>query len=147
MSFLTFKYKVGALDYILKDSGANVKERLGECLKYINDIHSKKVSKEKFLTFKEEDRIINIALNDILFIETSTNSHKIIIHAENSHIEVYHSLRDIESNLTKDFYRCHKSYIVNRKKIKEIDKKNRILIMTNDEQCMASFRYIGGLLK
>lgn len=147
MTFLTFKYKVGAIDYIIKDNGAIVKERLSECLKYIDEIHSSKASKENYITFKQDDRIINIALNDIFFIETSTNSHKIIIHEENRQIEIYNSLSDIESSLSKDFYRCHRSYLVNRKKIKEIDKKNRMIIMTNGEQCMASFRYIGGLTK
>lgn len=146
MSHLTFKYKVEAMDYIIKDNYSEIKSRIEQCLNYINKTYYTSALKGQVLTFKQDDRVFNIALNDILFIESSPNPHKIIIHEETRLVEVYGSLKDLEDKLTKDFFRCHRAYFVNKRKIKEIDKRNRIIYMTNGEKCLASFRCIGGLL-
>ena len=43
------------------------------------------------------------------------------------------------------FYRCHRSYIVNKHNIKEIDFKQSIVYMTNGETCLLSVRMKKGL--
>jgi len=147
MSFLTFKYKVEAMDYILKDNYDSIKDNLEECLKYIHDNHNSIKQKEAVLTLKQDEMVINITLNNIMFIEASTSSHKVVVHEGNRQIEVYGSLNDFENKLDDDFYRCHRAYLVNKTKIKKINKKDRTISMVNGEQCMASFRSIGGLVK
>ncbi len=59
---------------------------------------------------------------------------------------MYANLRDIQKKLPSSFYRCHKSYIVNKNKIEEIDKKHNKIIMKNQEECYVSFRYMKGLI-
>jgi two-component system response regulator AgrA len=86
-----------------------------------------------------------IKLGDILFIETSAAAHRIRVHEENRQIEFYGSLKDIQKKLIPNFYRRHKSYIVNRDKIAEVDMKSNRIIMTNEEKCYVSFRYKRGL--
>ena len=90
-------------------------------------------------------RQIKILLKDIVFIETSTNSHKIIIHESNRKTEIFTTLKEISKNLDDRFYRCHRAYIVNKNRIKEINKINRIVYMDNGAECLASFRLIKGL--
>lgn len=148
MSYLTFTYKVEAMDYIIKDNYENIRERMHQCIKNANKKYSSKTTElQKNFTIKSDDKIINVEYNKILFFETSTNIHKVILHAENRQVEFYAKMKDIENKLDSDmFYRCHKSFIINKNKIKEIDTKSRIAYMTNGEECLISIRLIKGLI-
>lgn len=69
-----------------------------------------------------------------------------ILHLENEQIEFYGRLKNYE-DLHKELYRCHKSFIVNKNKIKNIDSKERIIFLDNGEVCYASAPLIKGLMK
>lgn len=147
MSCLTFEYKVEAMDYIIKDNYQNIKERINKCMQKANDIYYSKNNKDdKFFTVNCDDYVLNVRYSDILFFETSDKIHKVRIHQENKQVEFYGTLKSIEKNLDDRFYRCHRSFIVNRDKINEIHKKERIIYMINGEQCFASTRYMRGLV-
>lgn len=145
MSYLAFKYKVEAMDYVIKDD-EDFKQRINSCLMKAYNTYYKENDKKGYISINEDSRIINIKLCDILFIETTGIAHKIRVHEENRQIEFYGNLKDIQKKLTSNFYRCHKSYIVNKDKIQEIDRKNNKIIMVNEEECYVSFRYMKGLL-
>jgi two-component system response regulator AgrA len=145
MSYLAFKYKVEAMDYIIKDDG-DFKERVNSCILKSYSTYHKEGQNTHYIKVSTDTRIINVRLCDILFIETTGTAHKIRIHEEDRRIELYGNLKDIQEKITQNFYRCHKSYIVNKDKIREIDKKHNKIIMTNDEECCVSFRYMRGLL-
>lgn len=145
MSYLAFKYKVEAMDYVIKDDD-DFKYRINSCLIKAYNAYYKNNSKEEYITVNEDSRIVYIKLSDILFIETTGTAHKIRVHEENRQIEFYGNLKDMQKKLTSNFYRCHKSYIVNKDKIHEIDRKSNKIIMTNGEECYVSFRYMRGLL-
>jgi two-component system response regulator AgrA len=148
MSYLTFTYKVEAMDYIIKDNFGNIKERIHQCICNANKkYNSNRNEIQKNFIIKAEDKIINVEYNKIVYFETSTNIHKVILHADNRQVEFYAKMKDVEEKLDSDiFYRCHKSFIVNKNKIKEIDAKNRIAYMDNGEECLISTRLIKGLL-
>lgn len=146
MSYLVFKYKVEAMDYVAKDED-DFKMRVTSCLMKAYNTYTKENLSEGYIKVNEDSRIINIKLSDILFIETSSTPHKIRVHEENRQIEFYGNLKDMEQKLTPNFYRCHKSYIVNKDKIGEINLKNNKIIMINREECLVSFRYKRGLVK
>ncbi len=145
MSYLAFKYKVEAMDYVIKDD-EDFKQRVNSCLLKAYNTYYKDKHTEDCIIIKEDTRIIKIKLRYILFIETTGIAHKIRVHEENRQLEFYGNLKDLQEKLTPNFYRCHKSYIVNREKIAEIDKKNNKIIMINGEECYVSFRYMRGLL-
>lgn len=149
MSYLTFIYKVEAMDYIIKDNYQNIKERFHQCIINANEKYCSKTSElQRNFTIKVDDKIINVEYNKIIFFETSSNIHKVILHAENRQVEFYAQMKEIENKLDSDiFYRCHKSFIVNKNKIKEIDTKNRIAYMTSGQECIISTRLIKGLIK
>jgi len=147
MSYMTFQYKVEAMDYIIKDKQIEVKERIESCLvKAHNAFYSVK-NDENILSIEADERVIKINTKDILFIESSNTIHKIKVHEANRATEFYGSLKDIEQKLPESFYRCHKAFIVNREKIKEIDKKDRVIHLINGQTCFASVRYMKGLLE
>lgn len=66
-----------------------------------------------------------IRQNDISYIEKFKS--KAIIHTDSSDIEVYGSFNNLQSCLSDNFIRCHKSYIVNSSKVTKIDSKNNLL--------------------
>lgn len=148
MSYLTFIYKVEAMDYIIKDNYNNIKERIHQC---IVDAHKKYSAKatdlQKVFSMKADDKIINVEYSKILFFETSSTIHKVIVHTLDRQIEFYAKLKDIESKLDSRFYRCHKSFIVNKDNIREIDLNNRCLKMVNGQTCLISTRMMKGLVK
>lgn len=53
----------------------------------------------------------------------------------------------MESNLSDQFYRSHKSFLVNKHNIREIDLKNRVINMVNEEVCEISAREVRKLKK
>jgi two-component system response regulator AgrA len=148
MSYLTFLYKVEAMDYIIKDNYNNIKERIHQCMDNANTKHSSKdTDNGKVFNLNINDRIIKIDYNKILFFETSSTIHKVVLHGTNRQIEFYAKMKDIEEKLDSRFYRCHKSYIVNKDNISEINIKKRYIDMINGEKCFISTRMLKGLIK
>ena len=146
LSYLTFMYKVEALDYIIKDNPEGIDQRVRDCIKiahgrYLNDNNPEK----KIYKVKVEDRVLAIDHDDIMFIESSDIPHMLILHLDNSQIEYYGSLREVEEVLPT-FYRCHKSYVVNPRNIKEIYKSTNEVEMINEEICLVSVRKMKGLV-
>ena len=148
MSYLTFLYNVEAMDYIIKDNYNNIRQRIHDCIQNANEKYQAICNNsQKVFSIKANDKIVNIDFNDIIFFETSSTIHKVILHCTNRQIEFYSKMKEIEQNLDDRFCRCHNSFIVNTDKIKEIDKKRRIAYMINDEECLISTRGIKNLIK
>jgi len=145
LSYLTFMYKVEALDYIVKDNPGGIRQRVRDCIKiayerYLNDKNPEK----KIYRVKVGDRVLAIDRDEIMFIESSDVPHMLILHLDNSQIEYYGSLKEVEEALPM-FYRCHKSYVVNPRNIKEIYKSTNEVEMVNEEICLVSVRKMKGL--
>ncbi|MCB5951173.1 LytTR family transcriptional regulator DNA-binding domain-containing protein [Enterococcus sp. BWT-B8] len=90
------------------------------------------------------DAIRSVDINDIIFFEFSISSHKVIMHLENGEEEFYGALKDIEDQY-EDFYRCHKSFLINKNHVEKIQKKERIVEMSNGESCLVSVRAMKNL--
>lgn len=148
LSYLTFKYKVEALDYIIKDDFDMVSKRVRECLLYaFKNFTSSNDDRGEVLYIHTKDKVILIEYSKIICFETSPTIHKITLYAENRQIEFYGNMKDIENKLDNRFIRCHRSYIVNQDFIKEIDKKNRVINLKNGQSCLISVRGLKYLKK
>lgn len=139
---LTFTYKVEAMDYILKDDTDIVKKRIQESLKQAQKHHQlvDKVDKNQ-IKLKIGNQIRVFPLDDIMFIETSSVPHKLILHLTNSTLNFYGKINEMTA-LSPVMFRSHKSYIVNTENIKSINKTNREITMVNDENCLLSIRQL-----
>lgn len=142
---LTFTYKVEAMDFIAKGDFAEVRKRVVDCIRLANKRLLKGENK-KIFQVKNGNKIIGEEYANIMFFETSPNKHRIILHARNRQVEFYGKLNDIEK-LDSCLYRCHRSYVINKENIAEIDVKNCEISMLNGEVCYASVRLIRKLLK
>lgn len=148
MSYMTFTYKVEAMDFIIKDTWNDMQNRIHQCV--VDAYHryqSPNNLEQKTFTITTRDKEYCIPLDDILFFETSDNIHKLILHATNRNIEFTGKIKDLEATLDERFYRCHRSYYINRDYIKEIDLKNHSIIMKNQEICLATNKALKILLK
>lgn len=139
---LTFKYKVEAMDYILKDQPEELEQRVKEALdqayKHHNSENKENVQRIR-LEVGTQTRFFDLI--DIMFIETSPNSHKLILHLANSSVEFYGKITEIEK-ISEHFLRVHKSFVVNLQNIVDVDRQKRLLTFKNGETCWASTRQI-----
>lgn len=136
MSHLTFKYHIGAIDYIVKGDFEEVNKRIRECILVVNEKIKNELKRNCFF-IEKLDRIEKIKYDDILCFETCKKRF-IAVRTKNSYIEFSGTLKELESQLDERFIRCHKSYIINKSKVKRIDKKQRIITMEGGNKCYVS---------
>lgn len=148
LSYLTFKYKVEALDYISKDNIEEEEKRVRECLIEANRRqYGREREKGDVISIKNGDKILALIKSEIMFFETSMTAHKIILHATNRQIEFYGSIKDIEERCDDDFFRSHKSILLNVGNIVEVDRNHRYVVMKNGEKCITGVRQLKKLMK
>lgn len=148
MSFLTFQYKVEALDFIIKDTAESIKSKIHECLLNVEEKYTSiRNNINKTYIINQNDKRISIDYDEIIFFETSSNIHKIILHAKKRVIEFTGQLKDLEQKLDYRFYRCHRSYIINKDNIDHIDFSDLTVYMKNGETVPVSVRLKKGLKK
>lgn len=146
LTYLTFMYKVEALDYIVKDDFTDLKQRIIDCIVTVNERHlSKNSKKDEMFQVKMGDKVISVEFQNILFFETSSILHKIVMHTLTRSVEFYGRIKDIP-NSHPSFYRCHNSIVVNIDNIENINKKTRNITMKNGATCYASVRHLKGLM-
>lgn len=143
MSYLTFRYKVEAMDYILKERPEEIPERILECLKKAQErLSSSKNLIHKVLAVEEGGRKMLVKQQDIYCIKTCGTSHKIRIYTENSFYEFTNSLKEIQNRLDSNFFQIHKSCIVNLEKVDSFDKKEKVLFLKNGQKCSVAARKV-----
>lgn len=146
MSYMTFIYKLEALDFILKDNPEELDRRVYECILKANQRFASVNNKvQANFSVKVNEKVITVDYDEILFFETSTNVHKIILHCKNRQMEFWGKIKDIEKKVDERFYRCHRSFLVNKDNIREIDFQNRVIYMVNRDECLISTRMMKGL--
>lgn len=129
------------MDFVLKDNPAEVNVKIRECLLNAMERYTLQTNKiHKVYTIDVSGRKINIDYDDIFFFETSSNIHKVILHAKDRQIEFSGTMKELTGTLDSNFVRCHRSFLVNKNNIKEVDVKNRIIYFINGETCLMSTR-------
>jgi two-component system response regulator AgrA len=137
MTFLTFQYKVEALDFIAKDSTDNIKRKIGECIDTALKRHIENNS-VKTVRITVDDKIIFLDMDEIISIETTHVRHKLRLHTNSRVLEFGGELKAFEEQLDGRFIRCHKSYIINKDKVSELNKKQKTVTMVNNSVCYVS---------
>ena len=148
LSYMTFQYRVEAMDFVLKDNPAEAKVKIRECLLNAMERYTLQTNKiHKVYTMELGGRKISVDYDEIFFFETSRNIHKVILHAKDRQIEFSGAIKELTNILDDNFVRCHRSFLVNKNNIKEVDAKNRIIYFNNGETCLMSTRMMKELRK
>ena len=145
--YLSYIYKVEALDYILKNDVKNLEERVESCLERADKKLGFDNVEMKKIKVKQGDIVFSISIDDILYFETSEKPHRIILHKKEEKLEFVGNLKSLEISIGTDFFRCHKSYLINKSKVKEINIKEKTVLMDNNEVCLVSKRFINDLIE
>ncbi|WP_125761457.1 LytR/AlgR family response regulator transcription factor [Companilactobacillus hulinensis] len=129
---LTFKRKVEAIGYIVKDqSYDSFRKEIQDILRVSNEriIEMKSViNKEKIFTFSFGNKIYNIELSDVILIETSNISHKLDLYAKTSKFEFYGKISEISKSYP-DMIRISRACLINRNSVFEVDFNNNKIIL------------------
>ncbi|MFZ7942488.1 LytR/AlgR family response regulator transcription factor [Neobacillus sp. 19] len=119
--FAVEAFNLAAADYLVKPIEkvrffiALEKAKLG--LQLQKRIEERKIAAK--LSIKSNHTFLYIAMEEILFVEKEGRKSR--IHTVDDLIETIESLQEIERRLPKYFYRTHRSYVVNLRKIVKIE--------------------------
>ncbi len=106
-------------------------QALEKAVKKLDRLHG------KCLVVKNKQGIYKIELSDIIYFENEKR--KIHIHTVDRKISFYGKFEGLLDSLSRDFYRCHNSYIVNMAKVSELSGKK--LLCENGKSIPVSKTY------
>lgn len=136
-----FRYRLEAMDYIVKGDDAVLRKRIQSCLKSVDQRMRDESGEEGYYySLKILDEVRHIPLDKILYFEAAGRNHQIRIHMEDEIIDFYASLQKLQEELGKRFWRCHRGYLVNISRVSRIFMKMGEIELDNRERCMMSRR-------
>lgn len=139
-----FKLQVGALDYLDKSlSKETFKKRIETALLHTENLTGKGLADDSLL-FETPHTQIQVPFKDILYIETSSRPHRLVLYTHRGRTEFTANLSDMLKK-EKRFYQCHRSFVVNPANVHQVDKVNHILHFQNGATCLVSRSKIKGL--
>ncbi|WP_314059525.1 LytTR family DNA-binding domain-containing protein [uncultured Vagococcus sp.] len=139
LSFETFNYRIEAMDYILKDEVKALPLRIRQCLdSVVERLYDDQTDAGSYFSIKIFNEVHHILVTDILYFETSSNTHRILLHGTRKQLEFFGKLSEIETRLGESFIRSHRSYLVNRDYIRAVDYNTGQLRMANEGVCLMS---------
>ncbi|HEL2056460.1 TPA: response regulator transcription factor [Streptococcus suis] len=143
---LTYKYRVSALDFIDKGLEESAfKEAVADVLQHAYSHISQTVSDDAFV-FKSEFSQIQVPFSDILYFETSSTPHKVVLTTKSGHTEFYGKVSDI-AKTDERLYQSHRAYVVNPANILRVDAVERMVYFEQEESCLVSRMKLKGLLE
>ncbi|GAA0070299.1 LytTR family DNA-binding domain-containing protein [Clostridium sardiniense] len=119
--FILDGYEISAVNYIIKPPSIDRIEK--ELLRAIEISNSN----EEFYEINKNGSKLLLKLNDIYYLEVEHR--KINVYKKDDVINYYEKLENVERDLEeKGFKRCHRSYVINISKIKEL-KSNEVRLL------------------
>ena len=133
LEYAMLAYKFKTFDYLPKPITF---ERLEETiLRLFGDLEG--IHQKSYIKIGKSQTIVNE--QDIHYIKR--DGMKLVYHTSNQNFETYSSFAKIETDLPKNFVRCHKSYIVNINNISNIETSANIISFGNDDYCLIGPKY------
>ena len=132
LEYAMIAYKVKTFDYIAKPLTL---ERLEETVERLfNDIFH---APANYLKLDNGKLVIN--KKDINYIKR--NGMKLTFYTGSRDYESYTSFTKIQNQLSNDFVRCHKSYMVNLNNISRVEMSNNIIVLKDNSICYIGPKY------
>lgn len=131
--FAIDSYRVDAVDYLLKPFGLDDFRRAANKAKQRYDMMNAVVARtgnatdDDTLYLKTDYKVVRVNISSIEYVEGMSEYLKIHIDNQPKPIIVLLAMKKLEEHLPDYFMRIHRSYIVNLKKIQEVN-KNRVII-------------------
>lgn len=117
----TFEYHLEAFDYIVKRP-EHLEGDISRALEAVQErLILQKHSPVEVYTLRVGNTLRHIPLQEILFFETASRAHHVLLHTRTGRIEFLGNLGDIGRELGERFFRTHRAYLVALDKIEESD--------------------------
>ena len=125
-------FKVNAVDYLLKPFGLDdfrrAANRLQErCERTDHQQNNPITSDDDTIFVKTDYKVVKLAISNIRYIEGMSEYLKIHLESQPKPVVTLLSMKKMEEYLPPYFMRIHRSYIINLKKIQEVN-KNRVIM-------------------
>ena len=124
-------FKVDAVDYLLKPFGLADFQRAANKVKARYDLMNtavvSSVDEDNAIFLKTEYKVVRLSISDIRYVEGMSEYLKIHVEGQPKPLIVLLSMKKMEERLPNFFMRIHRSYIINLKKIQEVN-KNRVIM-------------------
>ena len=124
-------FKVNAVDYLLKPFGLDdfrrAANRLQERLSAPANTVAEKPDEDDTIFVKTDYKVMKIAISDIRYVEAMSEYLKLYLESQPKPVVTLLSMKKMEEFLPPHFMRIHRSYIINLKKIQEVN-KNRVIM-------------------
>ena len=120
-------FRVNAVDYLLKPFGLHEFQKAAIKLK--DRMYASFLQHDQFqdmIFLKSDRRVVRVDISQIQYIEGMSEYLKVWINGETKPIITLLSIKKIEECLPNYFIRIHRSYIVNSRMIREVE-RNRII--------------------
>lgn len=152
LAYKAFEYELGILDYIVKrpedfledEVSDGIKRRLDSIFDKLED--KKERRKRAVISIECGSRLVEVDKRNIIFIQSLKGKHQTEIYTDSQRLTTKQTLSGMKERLGEDFIYVNKTCIVQRDKIKEIDRKNRFLLLEGGYQAEVSFRRLNPLL-
>lgn len=139
--FETFKYRLEAMSYLVKEEPEKLNLQIKECLDEINSlIMGETGDVRSYYTVKMGDSSYQIPVEEILFFETSSGHHKVVLHTENRMLEFRGDLNGVESEIKEGFLKVHRSYFIALNKIVRVNYADNTVELKGGRTCYLSRR-------
>ena len=137
LAWRTFQYHLEAFDYIVKEQ-EQIGPSVSRCLDEIQTrLLAERRDPAEIFTLRTRDTVRHVPLREILFFETASVSHHVLLHTSHSRMDFLGSLNDLEIQLGNRFIRTHRAYLVAADKIEQADWKHNKL-WAGGRECLLS---------
>lgn len=139
LMFETFRYRLEAMSYLIKDDVQKLRVQIHECL---NEVH-RLISQENqdtrsYYTVRIGDTSYQIPMDEILYFETGNKTHHLLLHTTTRILDFRGNLQQVAEELGSGFLKVHRSFLIQLSKVRHVDYPNNEVIMENDVRCLLS---------
>ena len=137
LAWRTFQYHLEAFDYIIK-APEQIGPSVSQCLREIHlRLLAERQDPAEIFTVRTGETVRHVPLRDILFFETASVPHHVLLHTSGSRMDFLGSLNELEARLGDRFIRAHRAYLVAMDKIEAVDLKHNKL-WAGGHECLLS---------
>lgn len=114
-------------------------KRVQKCLESIVErMQSQRPGQGNYCTVKILDTVRHIPIDHILYLEAVGYRHTLRLHLDDELLEFNSSLNHFAKQLGETFWRCHRSFLINRSRIQSVHLKEQTVEMDNGDICLLS---------
>lgn len=137
----TFRLKLQAMDYIVKDSG-DFRSQICSALDAVEKRcrRSSENTAASRIRFSTDGSCHYCLKSEIYFVESLTNRHKLQVHLRSEVFTLSCSLQDVAEQLGDSFILCRRGCLVNPLHITGMNRRTREITLDNGECCPCSHR-------